>query len=141
VLAVVGVLGAGVLVDRHLRSMVVLSAVLLGTAMIALGTAASQPLVVFVAFALWGIAYGGAPTLLQAAPARIAGDAADVAQSMVVATWNGAIAAGAFLGGLALDALGVGSLPWFALVLIVVAAIIAATVPSAFRRVLAAPAE
>lgn len=141
VLAVVGVLGAGALVDRHLRSMVVISAALLGIAMIAFGVFAAEPLVVYVALGLWGIAYGGAPTLLQAAPARIAGDAADVAQSMVVATWNGSIAAGAFLGGVALDRLGVGSLPWFALGLLVVAGVIAATVRTAFRRVTARPLE
>ncbi|HKH07658.1 MAG TPA: MFS transporter, partial [Agromyces sp.] len=141
VLAVVGVLGAGALVDRHLRSMVVISAVLLGVTMVAFGAFAAEPLVIYVALGLWGIAYGGAPTLLQAAPARIAGDAADVAQSIVVATWNGSIAAGAFLGGIALDGIGIGSLPWFALGLLVVAGIIAATVPSAFRPVTATPVE
>ena len=135
VLAVVGVIGAGALVDRWMRSMVLVATALLGLAMIAIGLFAAQPVVVFVALAVWGIAYGSAPTLLQAAPARIAGDAADVAQSMVVATWNGAIAAGAFLGGLALDGTGVEVLPWLALALLAVAAVIAATARAAFRPV------
>ncbi|MFB9307670.1 putative MFS family arabinose efflux permease [Agromyces hippuratus] len=135
VLAVIGVIGAGALVDRWMRSMVLVATALLGLAMIAIGLFAGQPVVVFVALAVWGIAYGSAPTLLQAAPARIAGDAADVAQSMVVATWNGAIAAGAFLGGLALDEVGVEVLPWLALALLAVAALIAATARAAFRPV------
>ena len=135
VLAVVGVIGAGALVDRWMRSMVLVATTLLGLAMIVIGLFAAQPVVVFVALGVWGIAYGSAPTLLQAAPARIAGDAADVAQSMVVATWNGAIAAGAFLGGLALDGAGVEVLPWLALALLVVAAVVAATARAAFRPV------
>ncbi|AWB94517.1 MFS transporter [Agromyces badenianii] len=133
--AVAGVIGAGALVDRRLRSMVLFAATVLGLAMIAIGLFADQPVAVYLALAAWGVAYGSSPTLLQAAPARIAGDAADVAQSMVVATWNGSIAAGAFLGGLALDAMGVEVLPWLALALLVVAALIAATACAAFRPV------
>ncbi|MFC9559639.1 MFS transporter [Agromyces sp. NPDC056965] len=130
--AVIGVIGAGALVDRRMRSMVLVATALLGLAMIAIGVFAAQPVVVYAALAVWGIAYGSAPTLLQAAPARIAGDAADVAQSMVVATWNGSIAAGAFFGGIALDTMGVEVLPWLALGLLAVAALIAATVRTAF---------
>ncbi|MCD5344978.1 MFS transporter [Agromyces sp. H3Y2-19a] len=132
VFAVAGVLVSGALVDRHLRAMVLIAAVALGAAMIAIGCLAAQPIAVYAAVALWGIAYGGAPTLLQSAPARIAGSAADVAQSMVVATWNGSIAAGAFIGGIVLEAAGVAALPWVALVLVAVAALIASTSRAAF---------
>ncbi|GAA1779345.1 MFS transporter [Agromyces lapidis] len=132
VFAVAGVLVSGALVDRHLRAMVLIAAAALGAAMVALGFFAAQPVVVYGAVALWGVAYGGAPTLLQSAPARIAGSAADVAQSMVVATWNGSIAVGAFLGGLVLDSAGVGGLPWIALALVAVAALIASTSRAAF---------
>ncbi|MFF2389081.1 MFS transporter [Agromyces sp. NPDC058104] len=134
VFAVAGVLVSGALVDRHLRAMVLIAAAALGAAMLALGLFAVQPVIVFAAVALWGVAYGGAPTLLQAAPARIAGSAADVAQSMVVATWNGSIAAGAFVGGIVLEATGVSALPWVALALVVVAALIASTSRAAFAR-------
>ncbi|MFF2273486.1 MFS transporter [Agromyces sp. NPDC058136] len=132
VFAVAGVLVSGALVDRHLRAMVLIAAAALGVAMLAMGFFAEQPVVVYGAVALWGVAYGGAPTLLQSAPARIAGSAADVAQSMVVATWNGSIAVGAFLGGVVLDAAGVGGLPWIALALVAVAALIASTSRAAF---------
>ncbi|WP_395244517.1 MFS transporter [Agromyces sp. MMS24-K17] len=132
VLAVVGVLVSGALVDRHLRTMVLVGTALLGAALVALGLLADRPVVVVVAIAAWGYAYGGAPTLLQSAPARIAGEAADVAQSMVVAVWNGSIAAGAVVGGVVLNLAGVGWLTWAALALLAVAAITASTSRAAF---------
>ena len=51
---------------------------------------------------------------------------------MVVATWNGSIALGAFVGGVVLDAAGVAGLPWIALALVAVAALIASTSRAAF---------
>lgn len=134
VLAVAGVLTAGALVDRHLRGMVVIASVLMGIAMLAIGLWGANPVVVFLAVGLWGFAYGGAPTLFQSAPARIAGSAADVAQSMVVATWNGSIAIGAFVGGIALDAAGVDLLPWLTAALLVVALIVSLSSRAAFAR-------
>lgn len=115
--------------------MVVTASVLLGLAMLALGLWNGNAVVVFVAVGLWGFAYGGAPTLFQSAPARIAGPAADVAQSMIVATWNGSIAAGAFVGGIALDVSGVQALPWLTIVLLVAAAALALSSRAAFARV------
>ncbi|MET0853615.1 MAG: MFS transporter [Microterricola sp.] len=135
VLAVGGVLTAGALVDRHLRGMVVIAVILLGVAMLAIGLWGGDPVVVFLAIGLWGFAYGGAPTLFQSAPARIAGSSADVAQSMVVATWNGSIAIGAFLGGVAIDAAGVWLLPWLTVVLLALAGTLALSSRAAFARV------
>lgn len=134
VLAVGGVLTAGALVDRHLRGMVVIAAILLGVAMLAIGLWGGNPVVVFLAIGLWGFAYGGAPTLFQSAPARIAGSSADVAQSMVVATWNGSIAIGAFLGGVALDAAGVWLLPWLTIGLLALSTVLALSSRAAFAR-------
>lgn len=135
VLAVGGVLTAGALVDRQLRGMVVIAAILLGIAMLAIGLWGGNAVVVFLAIGLWGFAYGGAPTLFQSAPARIAGSSADVAQSMVVATWNGSIAIGAFLGGVALDAAGVWLLPWLTIALLALAATLALSSRAAFAPV------
>lgn len=135
VLAVAGVLTAGVLADRHLRGMVVLAAILLGVAMLALGLWGENAVAVFIAIALWGFAYGGAPTLFQSAPARIAGSSADVAQSMVVATWNGSIALGAFIGGLAIDGTGVWILPWLTIALLALSTVLALSSRAAFARV------
>jgi len=48
----------------------------------------------------WGVAFGGAPTLLQTALADTTGDAVDTAQSVFVTIFNSAIAAGGVVGGL-----------------------------------------
>lgn len=71
----------------------------------------------------------------SSAPARIAGSSADVAQSMVVATWNGGIAVGAFVGGVALDAAGVWLLPWLTIALLALSVLLVASSRAAFARV------
>jgi len=86
-----------------------------------LGMAATEPLAVFVAIGAWGLAFGGAATLFQTALAQTAGDASDVAQSMLVTAWNTAIAGGGIVGGLLLDLLGVEAFPPALLLLLVAA--------------------
>ena len=67
----------------------------------------------------WLSVGGGAATLLQTSSADAAGDAGDVAQSLVVTCWNIGIAGGAVAGGLLLAGIGPASLPWAALLLLV----------------------
>jgi len=55
---------------------------------------------------IWGLAFGGAATLFQTALARSAGEAADIAQSMLVTVWNIGIAGGGILGAIVLNHLG-----------------------------------
>ena len=81
--------------------------------------AATEPVAVFVAIGAWGLAFGGAATLFQTALAQTAGDASDVAQSMLVTAWNTASASGGIVGGLLLDRLGVEAFPPALLVLLV----------------------
>ncbi|MBB3343188.1 MFS transporter [Luteimonas sp. RC10] len=106
-LAGIGVVG--VWIDRHLRLLTLAATLLFGLAALLLATAVGKPALVYLAVALWGLAFGGVPTLLQTALAHAAGDAVDVAQSMLVTTWNTAIAGGGLIGGLLLDRLGPGS--------------------------------
>lgn len=117
----VGLWIAGLLIDRWLREMVLVSIVAFAAAVLALAFWASSPMVVYVAVACWGIVFGGAPALFQTASAKTAGESADVAQAMIVTVWNLAIAAGGIAGGVLLEALGVISFPW---------AMIAALVPT-----------
>jgi predicted MFS family arabinose efflux permease len=87
---------------------------LLATAMVALGWAAPIRAVLLLALAVWGAAFGGAPTLLQTALIDASGPAsADVATSMQTTIYNIGIAAGSLAGGLTLAAAGAGALPWF----------------------------
>lgn len=78
-------------------------------ATLALGQVQGAPWLVHVSVALWGLTYGGAPTLLQTACADAAGEGGDVAQSMLVTVWNSAIALGGIIGGLLLVGAGVGA--------------------------------
>ena len=105
--SVLGIWVVGVLIDRHLRVLTLGSTILFGMAALALGVAGDMPAVVLVATCAWGFAFGGAPTLFQTALAKAAGDAADVAQSMLVTAWNLAIAGGGIIGGVLLEHAGV----------------------------------
>lgn len=110
--ALVGVWITGLLIDHRLRSLALVSTVVFAASALALGLVGQAPGVVIVAVAAWGVAFGGAPTFFQTASARVAGEAADVAQSMIVTSWNLAIAGGGLVGGLMLQAFGAGGLPW-----------------------------
>lgn len=107
--SLLGIWIVGVLIDRHLRALTLASTLLFGLSALALGLASERLVVVYLAIASWGLAFGGAATLFQTALARTAGEAADVAQSMLVTVWNSAIAGGGLLGGLLLERLGVGA--------------------------------
>ncbi|WP_225042581.1 MFS transporter [Xanthomonas campestris] len=107
--SLLGIWWVGVLIDRHLRMLTLASTAVFGLAAAALGMAGDVPAVVYVAVAAWGIAFGGAATLFQTALANAAGDAADVAQSMLVTAWNSAIAGGGLVGGVLLQRYGAGA--------------------------------
>jgi predicted MFS family arabinose efflux permease len=121
VASLLGIWGVGLLIDRHLHRLTLGSTLLFAVAAIALGVAADQPAAVYAAVAAWGLAFGGAATLFQTALAKAAGEAADVAQSMLVTAWNLAIAGGGIAGGLLLDRFGAGAFAPAMLVLLVAA--------------------
>lgn len=123
--ALLGIVVVGLWVDRHLRLLVLLSLAGFAVATLALGQEAPTPGWVHVSVALWGLTYGGAPTLLQTACADAAGEGGDVAQSMLVTVWNSAIALGGVAGGLLLSGSGVGAFGSVVLVMIALAGILA----------------
>ncbi|XGU21227.1 MFS transporter [Rhodococcus sp. 3Y1] len=122
--AFVGIGVVGVFVDRALRSLTVLSLVVFAAALTALGVGGDSFAVIALSVAVWGVAFGGAPTLLQTALADTTGDAVDTAQSVFVTIFNSAIAAGGVVGGLILADWGAGALPLVSLVLIVVGVLV-----------------
>jgi predicted MFS family arabinose efflux permease len=97
-------------VDRRQRTLMITGTVLftLATAALAVTTAHA---VVWVAAVLWGLGWGGAPTLLQTAAGqagmRHSNAAADTAQAVLVTLWNAAMALGGIAGGLLLQHSGV----------------------------------
>ena len=119
VTALLGIWVIGILIDRWLRELVLVSTLLFGFSALALGLWGTVPAVVYGAIGVWGLAFGGAATLFQTASAKTAGEAADVAQSMLVTVWNTAIAGGGLVGGVLLETFGVVSFPWALIVLLI----------------------
>lgn len=103
-----GIWIVGAYIDRKLRLLLIASTVLVAVA--AVGLTGSP----YVAAVLWGLGWGGVPTLLQTAIAP----GGDTAQAMLVTSWNGSMAGGGLVGGIFLDTLGPASLPWVALALL-----------------------
>lgn len=123
--ALIGIWITGMLVDRHLRNLVLLSLVALAAVSVALAAGMREQIVVFVAVIVWGWSFGGASTQMQTAAADAAGNHVDVVQAMVTTAWNLAIASGGVIGGLLLNNAGALSFPWALLIFMAVALIIA----------------
>ncbi|MFD4372885.1 MFS transporter [Streptomyces sp. NPDC058486] len=109
----------GARIHRQLRLLMVAGTLLVALAAALLGVFAEHTVLVHLAAVLWGLGWGGVPTLLQTAAGEAAGDRADGAQAMLVTLWNVAMAAGGVIGGLLLDTAGSGAFPWTLLALLV----------------------
>lgn len=107
--SIFGIWVTGIFIDRALRKLVLVS--LLGFAIAAtlMGLFGEHILIVIIGIALWGITFGGAPTLLQTAIADTSRDNVDIAQSMLVTIFNLAIAGGGITGGILLKEVGISS--------------------------------
>jgi predicted MFS family arabinose efflux permease len=123
-LAVVSIFIVGILIDRHLRAIVVASTVTFALATLALAVLSGIPAVVYVAAAAWGLAFGSSATLFTTAVVRKAGDAGDVAQSVMISVFSGSIAVGGLAGGLLLDLAGTALLVDVCFVLVFISAVI-----------------
>jgi len=119
--SIVGILITGMFIDRLLRKIMLLSLFIFAIATILLGAYSSSSFVVLTGVVLWGVTFGGAPTLLQTALANTAGHEADVAQSMLVTVFNLAIAFGGMVGGGLLGSFGAAYFPWFMLAFALIA--------------------
>ncbi|MFJ8137731.1 MFS transporter [Streptomyces sp. NPDC096013] len=119
---VVGVWATGVLVDRWGRPTLLGALTLIVTVMCVLALCSDSPAVLLTSVATWGVAFGGAPTLIQTALVNASGPQhADVATSLQTTVYNAGIAGGSFTGGLALSEWGAGALPWTASPLVALA--------------------
>jgi len=119
--AVLSIWLAGVLIDRWLRALLLTSCALFGLIALALALWINVPAVIYIAVALWGLAFGGLPALLQTALAQSAGKSADAAQSMLVTVWNLGIAGGGLAGGVLLQGWGATAFPWAVVLLMLLA--------------------
>ncbi len=122
---VVGIWTTGLLADHHLRPAVVTSIATVALSLVTLGALSGHPAGLFVTVTLWGLAFGGVPTLLLATLIRAAGPAnEDTATSLQTTVYNVGVAGGSLVGGLVLDASGVSSLPWVAAPVVVLAGVL-----------------
>ncbi|MBP6345288.1 MAG: MFS transporter [Neisseriaceae bacterium] len=119
-MALASIILVGFWVDRLLRSLTLFSLILFAFTATLMGIWSHHPGVVFVAVGLWGLSFGGSATLLITASADAAHEAVDTAQSIVVTTWNLAVACGSLVGGLLLGIIPVIQFPWPLLVLALV---------------------
>ncbi|HBV92722.1 MAG TPA: MFS transporter [Pantoea sp.] len=123
--ALIGIWITGMLVDRYLRNLVLLSLAALAVVSVVLAAGMRQQVLVFLAVIVWGWSFGGASTQMQTAAADSAGNHVDVVQAMVTTAWNLAIASGGVAGGLLLNNAGAESFPWALLAFMAVAFVIA----------------
>lgn len=110
------IVGAGI--HRRLRGLTIASTLLVAVSAALLAVLADNTALVYTAALLWGLGWGGVPTLLQTASGDAGGDSADAAQAMLVTLWNVAMAAGGVIGGILLDRVGSDSFPWAMLLLL-----------------------
>lgn len=123
--SVAGIWATGLLVDRYLRGMTLISLIAFAAATLLMAISHESASLVLIGVMVWGLTFGGAPTLLQTALADSAGEHADVAQSVLVTIFNLAVAGGGLVGGLVIDGLGADWLPIALLPLIVIALVAA----------------
>lgn len=128
VAALAGIWITGLWVDRWLRVLVLASTAGFVLAALAFALWPASAWVLVLGTVVWGMAFGGVPTLFQTAVARRAGVAGDIAQSFVVTGWNLAIAIAGVVGGVMLETWGERWLP------AVVLALLATTLVVVMRR-------
>jgi predicted MFS family arabinose efflux permease len=105
-----GLLGnllAGVFVDRHLPLAMAVVPLVIGLSIIGFSLATGSVALIFTAAALWGVGFGANPTMSQTWISRVEPNRTEAAGGLFVATFQFAIALGAALGGVLLDAAGV----------------------------------
>jgi len=126
VTALLGIWLVGLLINRWLRLMVLVSLVLFAVTSLLLAISSANNMIVFLSMGLWGLSFGGSGTLIQTALAQATGeDTVDIAIAMSATFWNLAIAGGGLAGGILLSTLGIQSIPWTLLIFIIMAFIIA----------------
>lgn len=108
--ALLSIWATGTYVDPHHRQLIVLSTVVVGTGALVLGFAQVSPVLLYLGVAIWGLGFGGSATLFVTAGVRAA--ATDGVQSILVTVFNVSIAAGGIVGGILLAGLGINSVPW-----------------------------
>jgi predicted MFS family arabinose efflux permease len=117
------VLIVGAHIDRHLRTLIVASTGLFAISVLVLAASSGVPVLVYVAAAAWGLAFGSSPSLFIGSAINATGPAAHVAQSITITFFSASVALGGLIGGLLVAGLGTGSITWASLALLIAAGV------------------
>lgn len=133
--AVAGIVLTGRFIDGYLTRTLLASMYLGAIALFVIGLAGHIVPLFYISVVLWGISFGGLPSLLQTATISSAKGSPEVGTSLTVTVYNIGIFSGAFTGGLILDFFSALTLPWtsFLLMTIVIILVISGY-KSAFPR-------
>jgi predicted MFS family arabinose efflux permease len=118
----IGLFLSGMFGDRYPRATFAVLLASVATVMATVGALGGPDWLVIAMLVVWGIAFGGLPSLLHG---RVLGVASsrirDLASATLTTSFNLAIGGGALVGGILLDAFGVAVLPWANAALVVAA--------------------
>ncbi|MBD1227189.1 MFS transporter [Xenorhabdus griffiniae] len=122
----------GIVIDKHLKTTVTLSALLIGVVLLILGIRAESlsRTDILIAIALWGVAISGIFVGFQTWVLRLAGDKTFPASAVYVSFFNGAIGMGALVGAWMVSALSLHALFVTAGAVIALSILIISTIPS-----------
>lgn len=109
----VGLLLVGLFGGRLPRLGLVASAAFVAVSVLVMGLLPGEPVIVVLALVVWGVAFGGAPALLQTRALQTASpQLRDVSSALVTTSFNVGIGGGALIGSLLLDGVGLPALPF-----------------------------
>jgi len=115
---VLGIWVSGMMSDRRPRAALLIGVGGLIAVIVALMLTSGSALATVVVVVVWGIAFGIMPGLFQAGALRATPESPDTGAALYNVSFNIGIGGGALIGGQAMDAFGVGSLPPIALVVV-----------------------
>ncbi|WP_350349245.1 MFS transporter [Agromyces sp. G08B096] len=130
----VGLVAAGSPLARNATAAMLTALGVAAVALAVLGLAIT-PVVSVAAFAVWGLAFGAIPPLLQTRLLRTAPPThRDAASALYTTAFNTGIGGGALVGSIVFGAFGVAALPWGYAAVLVVAAVLVAVGARSGRR-------
>ncbi|WP_239324939.1 MFS transporter [Snodgrassella gandavensis] len=119
--SIISIAIVGIFIDKYLRKLIILSLSFFAISGLLFYVFDNIYSLILVSIVVWGLAFGGGATLFQTASAKITGESADIAQSLLVSLWNLAIAGGVFCGGMLLNVFDARVLPIMMCILLVLA--------------------
>lgn len=132
IFAGVGILITAAVVDKYLFATAWVCGLLFLIGLIVLAVFPHDDFGFLIGLVLWGLGFGGAPTVLQTALALRSNKYADLAQSFFVTIFNIGVALGGGMGGAWLAFMGPRGLSWVAAVMCLIALILIASNPRVF---------